>query len=131
MTDKRLGAVADYMNDIDTRSHTHQQFGEALRSVGAHLQVSATDQAVTVYLEGFDSHFAEAMQLLREWLSEPKANEKSFKNLVREMKVAERTSLRDQDAVSDAVLQRVMYGGHSPLIDRLTAHELKIWMVIR
>lgn len=125
LTDKRLGAVADYMNDIDTRSHTHQQFGEALRAVGAHLQVSATDQAVTVYLEGFDSHFAEAMQLLHEWLSEPKSNEKSFKNLVREMKVAERTSLRDQDAVSDAVLQRVMYGGHSPLIDRLTAHELK------
>lgn len=66
------------------------------------------------------------MQLLHEWLSEPKANEKSFKNLVREMKVAERTSLRDQNAVSDAVLQRVMYGGHSPLVDRLTAHELKI-----
>lgn len=123
LADKRLGAVADYMNSIDTRYHTQQQFGEALRAVGAHLQVSADENAMTVSLEGFDSHFDEAMRLLQEWLSEPKPNKKLFKKSVREWKVTERASLRDQDALSNAVVQRVIYGSRSPMVARFTAHE--------
>lgn len=123
--DRRLAAVADYLNSIGTARHSRHRFGQLLRRQGATLEAEASATDVTLTLTGFDSRFAESVGLLREFLAEPQADKRQFHSLVQKAKLRRRAFFKDNRNIASAVLQCVARGNDSEFLMRLTPSELK------
>ena len=53
VSDKRLGAAADFADVIGTDSLSKQQFGKALEALGSRIEINATDRTFNITLSGF------------------------------------------------------------------------------
>ncbi len=123
--DRRLSVLADYLNGIGTERLSRQLLGRELQRVGATLEASANHSDVTLTLTGFDDRLLPAMQLLNEFLTNPKANEKRYADLVKGVRVGERSFFKDNANIADAVWEMVAYGDSSLFLRRLSAKELR------
>jgi predicted Zn-dependent peptidase len=124
-SDAKMEAMAEYLNAIGTAAHSKQQLGRALQRLGATLSVEATNNSVRVELSGFDENLEESMMLLHEFLTSPKADRKKFKDLVRGVRLEEKTFFKENTNIASAVFALARMGGRSPYLERLTAKELK------
>ncbi|MGI6242038.1 MAG: M16 family metallopeptidase [Prevotella sp.] len=124
-SDARTGAMAAYLNLIGTFGHSKQQLGRALQRLGATLSVESADNSVKVKLSGFDGKMKEAMMLLHEFLTAPNADRKKFKNLVRSVRLEEKTFFNENADIASAVFALAQWGEQSPYLKRLTAKALK------
>lgn len=125
VADPRLEPMADYLNEIGTRSKTKQQLGRALQRIGATIGVSATPSTVVVTLSGFDNQLEPALALLHEFISEPQASEKKFADIVKSVKMEERTFFKDNASIADAVYEMAKMGRQSTYLRRVSAKDLK------
>lgn len=123
--DNRLAAMAEYLNDIGTTSHCKHQFAQLLRRQGATLETTASRDAVTMTLTGFDDRFETSLRLLADFLANAKADSKQFKKLVQSTRLAERTFFKENSNIATAVLQMAEYGDSSTYLTRLSAKKLK------
>lgn len=123
--DRRLGAVADYIGEIGTQKHNKHQFGQLLRQQGATINIDASASDVTLTLTGFDNRFKEAMTLLHELLSEPKADKSKFKDQIRSLKLEQSTFFKENRNIAQAVLQKIAKGNNSDYLNRMSAKDMK------
>lgn len=124
-SDKRLEAMAEYLNHLGTDSLKRSQFVRALYHIGASINTSSSSQAVTVTLTGFDHLMQPAMAVLHNFLTCPKANKRAFNNLVQDSRMEEKTFFKENSNIANALLGRVAYGDSSSYLCRMTAGELK------
>ncbi len=123
--DRRMEAMAQYVNSIGTQLHGKQQLARALQQVGASLSVSASSGYVMVSLTGFDEQLKPALALLQEFLAKPKVDVKKYDDLLKSVKIDERSFLKDNSDIADAVFEKVEFGNRSSCLQRLSAKELK------
>ncbi|MGN1253293.1 MAG: M16 family metallopeptidase [Prevotella sp.] len=123
--DNRLSSMADYLNSIGTVSHDKHAFGSLLRRYGATLSAEASTSDVTLTLTGIDRYFKEAVSLLHEFLTSPKADKKQFDALVKSTRFDERTIFKQNSNIARIVLQKIAFGDRSDYLTRVTAKELK------
>ena len=124
-SDKRLEAMAEYLNHLGTDSLKRSQFVRALYHIGASINTSSSSQAVTVTLTGFDHLMQPAMAVLHNFLTCPKADKRAFNNLVQDSRMEEKTFFKENSNIANALLGRVAYGDSSSYLCRMTAGELK------
>lgn len=122
--DRRLDVLADYLNGIGTERLNRQLLARELQRAGATLKVTGSSNDVMLTLTGFDDHLLPAMQLLNEFLTHPMANEKRFADMVKEVRLEERSFFKDNANIAEAVWQMVAYGDSSKFLRRLSAKEL-------
>ncbi len=122
--DSRLKPMADYLNSIGTANHDKHVFGNLLRRYGATLSAEASPTDVTLTLTGIDRYFNEAVSLLHEFLTIPKADKKQFDALVKSTKLDEHTMFRQNSNIARIVLQKIAFGDGSDYLNRVTAKEL-------
>lgn len=123
--DKRLSAVADYINAIGTDSLSKQQFGKALSALGALIEFSSDDKSFRITLSGFDRNLTPSMALLRHFMDRAKPNERMFKDLVTSSKLTDKTFFKDNSNIADAVYERIEFGDRSSYLTHLSTSELK------
>lgn len=123
--DNRLDAVASYIGQLGTDSLAPHRFGLALQRIGAELTVNSGSETFRIRLKGFDRSFAEAVHLLGSLMTNAKADNEKFSDLVSSELVGEKFIFRENTAIAQALFERVAYGDRSEFIDRLTAAQLK------
>lgn len=123
--DKRLSPMAGYLNSIGAANHDKHAFGNLLRCFGATLSAQASASNVTLTLTGIDRYFKDAVGLLHEFLTAPKADKKQFDALVKSTKLDERTMFKQNSNIAQIVLQKIAFGEESDYLNRVTASELK------
>lgn len=123
--DSRLTALADYLNDIGTTKHDKNSFGKLLRQQGATISASASGNDFTLTLTGFDNRFKASMDLLMEFLKQPKADNGKYKNLIHELKLKRKTFFKQNRNIADAVMEKVAKGENSAYLTHLTPKYLK------
>ena len=123
--DRRLSAMADYLDEIGSERHDKHRFGQLLRQQGATIDVEASASDVTLTLTGVDSRFKEAVTLLHELISQPKADKKKFKDMVKSTRIEESTFFKENQNIAQAVLAKVSKGSDSYYLNRISAKELK------
>jgi len=124
-SDKRLEAMAEYLNHLGTDSLKRSQFVRALYNIGASINTSSDSHTVTVTLTGFDHLMQPAMAVLHNFLTSPRANKRAYSNLVQDSRMEERTFFKENSSIADALLGRVANGDSSSYLCRMTAGELK------
>lgn len=123
--DNRLRPMADYLNAIGTEAHDKHAFGNLLRRYGATLSAEASATDVTLTLTGVDRYLNEAVGLLHEFLTAPKADQKQFRALVKSERLDEVTLFRQNSNIAQMVMQKIALGDSSDYLRRMTAKELK------
>lgn len=122
--DRRLAVLADYLNGIGTERLSRQLLGRELQRLGATLEATAGSNYVMLTLTGLDDRLLPAMQLLNEFLTHAEANEKRYADMVKEVRVEERSFFKDNANIAEAVWQMVAYGDSSTFLRRLSAKDL-------
>lgn len=123
--DRRLDAMADYLNDIGTVRYDKHAFAGLLRGYGATLEAEASSENVTLTLTGIDRYLGEAMGLLGEFLAHAKADRRQFRALVKSEKIGGRTFFKQNSNIARAMMQKLMRGSSSDYLSRLSSRELE------
>lgn len=123
--DRRIAALPGYLNTVGTNRQSHRQLRRALQQLGATLSVSATAGELTVTLTGYDSHLEQAMALLSEFLTGPERNEKKYREMVKRVRLEEKSFAKDNNNLATAALAMAAMGEQSAYLRRMSARELR------
>ncbi|MCI6619365.1 MAG: insulinase family protein [Prevotella sp.] len=125
MEDKRLEAVADYLDMVGVNTLSKHQLSKQLEALGARLSFSANSHSFSVVLSGFDRNFSSTMQLLKTFLSTAKADDRKYRDMLKAFKIGRMAFFKDNGNIANAITEKVMFGNKSSYIDHLTLDELK------
>ena len=123
--DPRLSASAALLNAIGTDSLTRQQLGAALEVYGADMTFESSSSSVTMNVTGVDKNFDAVMQIVGNFLRHMKSDAKALKKVKDALKAEEKTLAEENSDVLKAMMQKVMYGDKSTMLNRLTYKEVK------
>ena len=123
--DNRLTAVADYLSLIGTYDLPLHRFRKALGELGASIDFEAGNDAFTITLSGFDRHLVPSLALLRQLMTRAKADPRMMKDLIHSARIDQKTFFKVPVNITNAVINRVIYGSRSPYLTQLTASQLK------
>lgn len=123
--DKRQWVAADYIGDLGTDSLTKQQLASAFAQIGAKMAVASDREGVTISLEGIDKNLAPTLRLTAHFISRMKPDKRKMADMVKGMKIADRTFFKENDNIFAALMAKVAYGDRSPYLDRATASDVK------
>ena len=123
--DPRLAASAALLNAIGTDSLTRQQLGAALEVYGADMTFESSSSSVTMNVTGVDKNFDAVMQIVGNFLRHMKSDTKALKKVKDALKAEEKTLAEENSDVLKAMMQKVMYGDKSTMLNRLTYKEVK------
>lgn len=124
--DKRLAALATYLETAGTDSMTRQQLAKRMQRMGLtwSIQGDAADQ-FSITLEGRDDSLEAAIKLLAEFMTSAKTSDEQLQQIKQQARLGERTFFNTGTTVGSAVIEKVMYGTQSEYLTRLKAKELK------
>lgn len=125
LSDPRIAAISNYVRTIGTDSLTKQEFGKALQKLGTTFETNATDNTFTLTLSGFDRNLTPSLRLLRHFMDKPKADKKSMSSLISTYKVNYKSFNKNNEAIADAMFNKVVYGNKSEDLTHLTLDELR------
>lgn len=80
--DKRWPLVMQYVNYLGTDKYNASQLQEEFYKLGCSYSASASEDEITIRLDGISSNFIPSLMLLESLLAGPVADEKALKNLV-------------------------------------------------
>lgn len=121
----RFDLLATYLNRIGTKQHSHSDFARLLRQYGASLKASSSPSSFIITLEGLDDHLADALPLLHELLTQPKADHRQLKRIVKQTRLERYTFFKDNANIADAVFNYASRGEASPYLLELSIKDIK------
>ncbi len=124
-SDRRIGVLDDYLGRVGTTSMTRQQFGRALQQLGATISVGTDANNVYVTLMGFDRKMMPALHLLRSFLDSTATETSQLRACAKALRLEQKTLLKDNVNIADAIYNKVAFGDSSVYLTRLTANEAK------
>ena len=121
----KLDVLASYLNLIGTQTHDHHTFARQLQHYGATLEASCSPNSFTITLKGLEPYLTDALPLLHEWLTQPKADHKKLKQIAREVRLEHLTRFKNNADIASAVLTYAAKGNNSSYLKELTAKEIR------
>lgn len=113
-----LAYLASYLNYIGTEKRSFEDFRGRLQTLGSTVSFEATDMDFLVKVAGFDSHFKETLELVTEFLTHPRADNRKIKQVIDETKVMEKAFVKSNDNMAMALLEKVKYGDRSRFLTK-------------
>ncbi len=122
---KLLSPLASYLSLLGTDSLTFDQFKGKLQKIGSTINFNAGNDKFVMKVTVFDKNFDATLDLVREFTTGVKADQKKMKQIVEAKKVADKTEKESPDEIASALLEYVRYGEKSSYINRLSYAETK------
>jgi predicted Zn-dependent peptidase len=119
------GILANYLQYIGTENASYSEFQYKLQSVGSTMTFDSAKDWFVIRITGFDAYFEQTLRLMREFMTEAKADDKKLKPIVDEAKIAEKTFFKSSQNVAAAIMEKVRYGEESRFLRKLSLSETK------
>lgn len=120
-----INLLANYLQFLGTDSLTFQEFRTRLQALGSTLSFDANEKQFTVRIIGFDNHFDETIRLAGDFLAHVKADDKQIRQVINEVKIAEKAFFESSDNIAAALFEKVKYGEQSRFLRKLSLSEVK------
>jgi predicted Zn-dependent peptidase len=114
-----------YLPFLGTAGRNAAQFSQDMYRIAASLSIDATEEDISVTLNGLGEHFEESLQLVNELLTSPVADKKALKSLVANALKLRQDARSSQNDVFRALASYGTYGPESPLRNLIPEKELK------
>ena len=125
LQDKLLEAAAEYVGELGTDSLDVKDFGAAMQRLGAQMEITTDEQMTALMLRGEDENIEPTLQLMGHFLDHVKADEEKLESIKDAAGPSEKSFWDDNTEVFTALASKVLRGGRSSYLTRLTAKELK------
>ncbi len=135
--------VANLMTDImmeGTVSKTPEELEDAIGQLGASISMSTSDEFIQVTGNCLARNFPATMELVTEILLEPRWDEKEFERIIRLTINAIQQRETDPNAISQIVMNKVLYGadhilshpslGYEDVVENITIDDLRAFYEI-
>ena len=121
----KLDVAANLMNNAGVMGfYEPQGLKEELSKLNATCYVTASDNYLTVVMEGFDQTLPQACQLLSRQILMPKLDDKQLAQLKGNILASRQQRKDNVSMLNDALRQYLLYGEKSEYIDELTDKEV-------
>lgn len=120
-----LAYLAAYLNYIGTEKRSFEDFRNRLQMLGSTIFFETTDTDFHVKVTGFDDRFKETVDLVIEFLTHPRADNKKIKQVIDETKVMEKAFVKSNDNMAAALLEKVKYGDQSRFLTKWPLSRVK------
>lgn len=125
LSDKKLGPMADIIKELGTQDKTSQELKKEMQKVGTSCEFECTENQFKIKATGFDSNLEKSIALIAEILSGLKPDDAQMEKLAEGIKGEEKMAKKDQNTITDAMLNYVQYKNQSPYLDRITLADIK------
>ncbi|MCC8144758.1 MAG: insulinase family protein [Tannerellaceae bacterium] len=120
-----LKQLANYLPFLGTEGRSFNEFRTKLQAAGGSLTFEANERDFMVRISGFDIRFPEVMELVGEFFTTAKADQKKISQLAEEARVTRKAFEKSSDDIAAAVLEKIKYGDQSRYLTQLSHKEVK------
>lgn len=117
--------LVGYLNYVGTAEYKVSKFNETLQSLGATMNFAVNEKQFVVSVSGLDKNLEKTVGLVSEFLNNVVPDEKKFKKIVKEKKIADKAIRKSSEKLADASFEKVKYGKESKFLTDLSLDELK------
>jgi predicted Zn-dependent peptidase len=123
---KKLGIAVSYLKYLGTKDLTAAQVQEEFFKLACSFDVNATDEEVSISLNGLSENMEKATKLLENLLANAQPNEEALKSLIADVQKSRADAKLDKNRIlQGALYSYVKYGKHSPFTNVLSTQELQ------
>lgn len=113
-----------YLSMLGTDSSNYKAFQNKLRSFGANLSFSAQERSFLVHLTGFDTYFAQTVDLLERFMHSAAPDKKSMASLKDAKSMEAKANAKNNAFKADAMADYLVYGKNAPALRWLSRSEI-------
>ena len=124
-SNKKLSLAAGYLNYLGTSNRSVEDIKQEFYKLACNYTVSATQDATYVGVGGLSDNWQQAVRLLEELISDPKANQEALDNYVADILKNRQNAKSNQVQIFSALVNYGTYEAGSPSFDILSENELK------
>ncbi len=123
---KMLGLAIDYLKYLGTDKYTAAEIQQEFYKLGCSFDVFSSEEQTWVSLRGLSENFSPATKLFEHLLSNAKANEDAYKNMIGDiLKKREDAKLNKSEILFGALANYSKYGKKSPYTNIYSKGELE------
>ncbi|MDR0558811.1 MAG: insulinase family protein [Prevotellaceae bacterium] len=122
---KLMELLPKHLPELGTESRTVKEFRSAMQKLGASYEMEAHRTSFDLKIDGFDKNFEETIVLFNDFLKNIKPDDKQMSKLLHDVHERNKIECSDINALSDAHFSRIVMGGQSEYLGRLSIKEIK------
>ncbi len=120
-----LGNAVEYFNMLGSKDKSFEDFSLELQTMGADMYLRASDNRLTVSIEGFDKDFEKILAICANKLYNP-GDDKNKLNILLENNINNLQVMKEDGASMGRVLYNyALYGKNSPYLKRPSTEQIK------
>jgi len=123
--DRLVESAVRYINLVGTADKSFHEFRSQLQQLGASLSFAASDNDVTVYIEGFDDKLAPTLKLVNEMLTNPGIDDSQLDRFLQAIRGYNKVRRDDPMTIGNALYEYALYGNESDYKRNLSLSEAK------
>lgn len=120
-----LEPASEYISLVAPFSMTFADYSKELQMLGGTLNVSASEDYLTVEIIGPEPNIKPILKLIGRLLSNPSLDDRKIKNLYESYRVVEKMNKKDPETLGYALYSYAVYGKESEFLKGLSAKEIK------
>ncbi|GHV35478.1 peptidase M16 [Bacteroidia bacterium] len=117
--------TAEYLNYIGTNEKSYSEYKNALKKIGSSISFTDGENGFYINVTGFEDYFDETLQLLQEFISSPKGDDKQLKRLEELLKSNYEMLVKTPSEMSEAMRDYALYAEKSKYLNTLSRKEVK------
>lgn len=120
-----IRSAVDYFNRTGTKTKSQNQFQMELQQLGGSMRVQSGANFFVITIEGVEENFLPILTLCAEKFKTPQEDQKVIENMFSDEKTNYRMYRYSPSNWAYPLFQYMLYGEHSPYIDRPGIREMK------
>ena len=120
-----LNIASNMMNYVGTDQWNLSQLKEAFAKTGTTYYIDSDLNSMTITLDGLESQLAEALSILNQLLTKPKANQKSLDLVINNLKTERRLEKRSPSEMGRILRNYASFGNESFYLQRHSIKQVK------
>ncbi len=123
--DPRWSVITDYFKYLGTSKYSSSQIKEEFYKIGCDFSARASEDEVTINVNGIQENFTQALILIESLLSDPKADDESFANLTDDILKRRENAKLNKTTILSYMQSYAKFGAHSPATNIVSEEQLK------
>lgn len=122
--DKRLEMATQLMDKSGAGDLSTEELAKRLYTLGTEMTFQASDSDSIFLLSGLDENFEESLELLKDWIARPNADEETLEELKKIILVQREDMKKSPEFTATALVLYNRHGEESPYLKLMTSEEI-------